>query len=150
YLIRNVIYAGDQSAEEVFFRTLLFKLFNRIETWELLTQHLGVPTWADYCFERYDAILNKARRNGNPIYSAAYMMPSGASSHFGRKHSMHLSLLQRMMKDKVPILLAETGSMARAFDLLRSYPTIGDFLAYQYVTDLNYSELTNFSEMDFV
>ena len=27
---------------------------------------------------------------------------------------------------------------------------LGDFLAYQYVTDLNYSELTSFSESDFV
>ena len=30
------------------------------------------------------------------------------------------------------------------------YPTIGDFLAYQFITDINYSELTDFSEMDFV
>jgi len=36
YLIRRVIYEGDQSEEEVFFRTLLFKIFNRIETWEIL------------------------------------------------------------------------------------------------------------------
>ena len=27
---------------------------------------------------------------------------------------------------------------------------VGDFLAYQYVTDINYSQLTNFSEMEFV
>ena len=40
--------------------------------------------------------------------------------------------------------------MLEAFTLLRSYPMIGDFLAYQYVTDLNYSTLTNFSEMEFV
>ena len=36
YLIRNVIYEGDQSASELFFRIILFKLFNKIETWELL------------------------------------------------------------------------------------------------------------------
>src|SRR5436309_114238 len=36
YLIRHVIYEGDQSPEEIFFRTLLFKFFNKIETWELL------------------------------------------------------------------------------------------------------------------
>ena len=35
YLIRHVIYKGDQSPEEVFFRILLFKFFNKIETWEL-------------------------------------------------------------------------------------------------------------------
>ena len=39
--------------------------------------------------------------------------------------------------------------MRRGFELLRSYPLIGDFLAYQLVTDLNYSELTDFSEMEF-
>jgi hypothetical protein len=40
--------------------------------------------------------------------------------------------------------------MQRAFELLKSYPSLGDFLAYQYVTDINYSELTNFNEADFV
>jgi hypothetical protein len=36
YLIRDVVYAGPQDPEEVVFRVLLFKFFNRIETWELL------------------------------------------------------------------------------------------------------------------
>ena len=38
YLIRHVIYRDDlpKSPREVFFRILLFKLFNKIETWELL------------------------------------------------------------------------------------------------------------------
>ena len=34
YLIKNVIYFGNQSPKEVFFRILLFKLFNKIETWK--------------------------------------------------------------------------------------------------------------------
>src|SRR5436190_21137646 len=41
YLIRNVIYAGDQALEEVVFRTLIFKIFNRIDTWERLRDALG-------------------------------------------------------------------------------------------------------------
>ena len=40
--------------------------------------------------------------------------------------------------------------MQDAFNILRSYPSIGSFLAYQFVTDLNYSDLTDFSEMKFV
>ena len=55
-----------------------------------------------------------------------------------------------MMDDQVALRIADSKSMLDAFTLLRSYPMIGDFLAYQYVTDLNYSNLTNFSEMDFV
>ena len=40
--------------------------------------------------------------------------------------------------------------MQHAFTLLRSYPGIGGFLAYQYATDINYSEITDFSEAEFV
>jgi hypothetical protein len=38
YVIREVIYAGVQDPEEVVFRVLLFKFFNRVETWELLCE----------------------------------------------------------------------------------------------------------------
>ena len=46
YLIRSVIYEPnlDQNPDEVFFRTILFKIFNKIETWEVLTEQLGVGT----------------------------------------------------------------------------------------------------------
>lgn len=63
---------------------------------------------------------------------------------------MHLRLLERMMKDKLPGQLLRCKTMGRAFELLREYPTIGNFLAYQFVTDLNYSPLTDFTEMEFV
>ena len=43
YLIRNVIYAGDQNPRELFLRILIFKLFNRIETWERLVAAVGRP-----------------------------------------------------------------------------------------------------------
>ncbi|MBF0306852.1 MAG: hypothetical protein HQL41_14505, partial [Alphaproteobacteria bacterium] len=39
FLISNVIEVDDpllRTPEEVFFRTMLFKLFNKIETWQLL------------------------------------------------------------------------------------------------------------------
>jgi thymidylate kinase len=151
YLIRKIIYEGDQSPEEIFFRILLFKFFNKIETWELLSKELGTITSAEYSFDHYDRILTKAISNGEPIYSAAYIMPSGGSSLTStKKHQMHLKLLEQMMRDALPLRLTDATSMGKAFDLLRSYRTIGDFLAYQYVTDLNYSPLTSFTEMEFV
>lgn len=42
------------------------------------------------------------------------------------------------------------AQLRQAFALLREYPSLGDFLAFQFAIDLNYSELTDFSEMDFV
>jgi hypothetical protein len=43
YLIRRVIYRSDlpDDPAEVAFRVLLFKFFNRTETWELLEQSIG-------------------------------------------------------------------------------------------------------------
>ncbi len=148
YLIRNVIYKGDQSPEEVFFRIMLFKLFNRVATWELLQEKLGQLCYSDFEFSRYDTVLTNALAAGKRIYSAAYIMPAGR--RYGRKHRGHLRLLEKMMVDEVWLRIVESRTMKQAFEILRSYPMIGDFLAYQFVIDINYSRLTNFSEMEFV
>lgn len=148
YLIRNVIYNGDQEPEELFFRTLLFKLFNKIETWELLGRFIGELSTRNFDTKAYDDVLTLAIQGGKRIYSAAYIMPSGGVAD--RKHRTHLNLLQRMLQDRLPTKLQDCGSMQRGFELLRSYAGIGDFLAYQFIVDLNYSTLLNFSEMEFV
>ena len=151
YLIRNVIYEGLQSRDEVFFRTLLFKMFNKIETWELLEASVGEIEYSSYSFDAYDRVLSQAQAEGRTIYSAAYIMPSaGRAFGYAQKHRNHLKLIERMMADELPWRIADSRTMRDAFGLLRSYPSIGDFLAYQFVTDLNYGEITDFSEMEFV
>ena len=153
YLIRRVIYRDDlpTSAREVVFRILLFKLFNRIETWNLLEQAFGPVTFEDYGFRHYDRVLARALEDGQRIYSAAYIMPPGRAA-FGRaaKHQNNLLLLERMIAGGLPERLRDAPTMQKAFEELREYPTVGDFLAYQFVTDVNYSEITDFSEMEFV
>ena len=151
YLIRNVIYRGDASPTEVFFRIILFKLFNKIHTWELLMDKLGEITYKNYSFNTYDTILGDAMRAGIAIYSNAYIMTSG-KSFFGylRKYQNHLRLIEYMITDGVPQKIVKAKSLKQVFELLLSYPTIGNFLAYQYAIDINYSELTHFSEMEFV
>lgn len=153
YLIRHVIYREDlpSTAEEVFFRIILFKIFNKIETWRLLENKLGNIIYTEYSFERYDEILTAAIKQDKSIYSAAYIMPSGGKGlRHTRKHHTHLKLIEKMMLDELPKKLKDAPNMHRGFDLLRAYPTIGDFLAYQFITDVNYSEITKFSEMSFV
>lgn len=151
YLIRNVIYDGEHDHRDTVFRILLFKIFNRIDTWELLVKAVGEISFSEtYSFDRFDKVLSGAMEHGKRLYSAAYIMPSGGKdSPYRRKHQMHLRLLERMMADDLPGRLHEAKNMMRGFELLREYPTIGDFLAYQYVTDINYSMVTEFRESDF-
>ena len=154
YLIRHVQYEGDQSIDEIFFRTLLFKIFNRIDTWEYLVASFGElrvksSSLKSPSLEQIDLALDNLLSKKKSIYSAAYIMPSppfGAA----RKHTNHLRLISNMMSDGVPYKVATAKTMQEVFTLLRGYPSLGDFLAFQLTIDLNYSTITNFSEMDFV
>jgi hypothetical protein len=58
-------------------------------------------------------------------------------------------LVEKMLKEGLPSQIQDCTTMRSGYDLLLSYPLIGKFLAYQYITDINYSEITNFSEEEF-
>ena len=153
YLIRHVIYQEDlpREPDEVVFRILLFKMFNRIQTWEALTSRMGAVTLADKPFARIDEILTDELRAGRRVYSAAYIMPTSRTGRRPeRKHQTHLALLQQMMRDRLADRLSDVRTMQAGFDVLRSYPGLGDFLAYQFITDINYSAVVDFSEAEFV
>jgi len=149
YLIRHVIYEGSPELEEVFFRVLLFKLFNRIGTWERLTSEVGSLSWRSFDFAHYASVLDRMLLKGERVYSAAYLMPSPSYGH-ARKHRNHLALVEHMMRDSAPSKVARAHRLADVFAVIRSYPSLGDFLAFQFSIDLNYSEVIDFSEMEFV
>lgn len=150
YLIRNVIYAGSQEPEEVFFRTLLFKVFNKTSTWELLAARLGaLPSWRSFDFDVYADALDQAMSAGQQVYSAAYIMPSPSFGN-SRKHRNHLRLLEHMMATLAPLRVARSRTLEQVYQTLLGYRSIGPFLAFQFSIDLNYSDHIDFSEMDFV
>ena len=149
-LINTVIYDGpERSAEDLIFRVLLFKLFNVEATWRLLDREVGPACWGSYSFPAYGAALSAALRAGERIYSAAYIMPPPP---FGerRKHANHLRLLEHMMASGLPGQIVSSGSLAAAYQILRGYPSLGPFLAYQFALDLGYSPLLGDGEMTFV
>lgn len=149
YLINEVAYRGSQQRDEIAFRVLLFKFFNKISTWQLLERELGQLTWDSFDLNSYNDVLSEASRAGTTLYSAAYVMPApnlGAE----RKHTNHLRLLDVMMRSGLPKRLQAATDMRTAFELLRAYPGLGSFLAFQFLIDLNYSALLEFDEMDFV
>jgi hypothetical protein len=149
YLVNHVIPGAFTNAADVFFRVILFKIFNRISTWQHLQSELGDLHTSTFDVLRYDEVLSRAVQRGDRIYTSAYIMPV---PKFGaiHKHSNHLRLVKRMLDEDLPNRIAASSTMEGAYRLLLSYSSIGNFLAYQYLTDLNYSWLTSFSEMEFV
>ena len=83
YLIREVQARPDrpQAVHEIFFRTMLFKIFNRIDTWEALEERLGAIEWRGIDLAKLDRTLEDLRSRGQKIYSAAYIMPSPLLGH---------------------------------------------------------------------
>lgn len=151
HLIRDVQYAPHrpQAPDEVFYRTMLFKFFNRIETWRAIEAALGPVTRTGAPPERVREVLDGEIAAGRRIYSAAYIMPSPPFGH-ARKHMNHLALLARMMAEGLPARLAQAPDLRSAYEAILAFPGLGPFLACQYAIDLNYSTLTDFDEASFV
>lgn len=151
YLIKKVQYDADYDFRTLFFRTLLFKIFNRIDTWEAISKSLDVHDVDHFDWTACDELLHKAIDSGTRIYSAAYIMPSGGRNpQYSRKHSMHLGLLKEMLDSDLPKKIESATGMKEAYDVILGCPTFGPFLAYQYLTDLNYCSKLDFDEMSFV
>ncbi len=153
YLIRHVIYQPTASThpEEVVFRILLFKLFNSIPAWEVLKAKFGIPSWQGFNEQVYAAELGSAWANGAKIWNAAYIQNQNYATHLPTKHERYLALVKHMMSTNVTGKLQAARSYADAFKVLQSYPLHGkSFLAMQHLTDINYSEVIDFSENDFI
>lgn len=151
YLIKNIIYQKGYNEHDTIFRILLFKTFNKIETWKKLEEELGSINFQSFDEKLYKKILNKYYEKGERLYSGAYIMASGKET-FGqeRKFMNHIMLIKYMMEDQVVNKIVHCKNLEELYMTLLSYPTIGSFLAYQYAIDINYSEIVNFDEMEFV
>lgn len=151
YLLSEVIYDRERGASDTLFRILLFKIFNRVDTWELIQRTLGEVSIQTFRADACSEVLDRAMGAGTRIYSAAYIMPSGpASIRQARKHHMHLALLQKLILTRFFDRMSVAPSLELAYLLLREVPSFGPFLAFQYAIDFNYSSHLRFSEMDFV
>lgn len=153
YLIKDVIYSErNYSEHDTLFRIILFKIFNKISTWELLEADTGNISIENFNFSKYSLILSDAKKAKESIYSGAYIMTSGKTIFgYDFKHENHLKLIERNILHAGFLEgVKNCRTLEELYYLLKELPTIGNFLAYQYAIDINYSELTSFSEMDFV
>jgi hypothetical protein len=152
YLIGEVIYGnrGRFSSEDELLRIVFFRLFSKIETWEALEERSGPLNLEDFDVETLDGRLEELRSEGRSIYTSAFILCATRAYGFERKHRNHLALLEEMFAEsRLPRQVAAASSLESLYEVLVSYPLIGPFMAYQIAIDINYSELTDFSEDEF-
>jgi len=154
YLIKNVIQASNSELNEidVLLRILVFKVFNRIETWEYLENTIGEINLKSFDVERISKVLTERIKN-QPIFSPAYMMTGSHSKYntYTSKHEKWLQMIKaELIKEKKFDKIITSKSLKNVYEILLSCSFIGEFLAYQYAIDFNYSDVINFDENSFV
>lgn len=151
YLLKNVIYNGKTyNDEDMLFRIILFKLFNKESTWELLLKEFKDITLSTFDMKEYSNVLTNAINNNIKIYNDAYISCATKAFGYDRKHDNHLALLNKMfIIDKVQDKILKCTNMEQAFNIIKSYPLIGNFMAYQLITDINYSNIVDWKEDEF-
>ena len=148
YLIREVIY-NDQNgnAEDILLRILVFRLFNKIETWQYLKERFGDIKCQTFSVRDYATAFEPRVDSGEAVFGNAYIMCPHDAFGMGRKYLNYLALIEQMIKgDRITGAISRARALKDVHRLLRSYPLIGDFLAHQLSIDINYSELVDFSE----
>jgi hypothetical protein len=111
YEIRNVIGGSPTSLEddedairEAVFRVLIFKIFNRPSTWELLNEsEVGPVSWKTFDFNKYKKVLDRAHAKGVILYNSAYqILPPMEFKDYEdcpTTSSKHLKLVALMMEE---------------------------------------------------
>ena len=151
YLLKHVIYNNKSyTSEDIIFRIIIFKMFNKPETWELLNDNLDDIKLDSFNLEVYSNILSKAKESGVILYNDAYISCANKIFGYRYKHDNHLALLHKMfIVDRLQDKIIYAKSMEEAFLAIKSYPLIGNFMAYQLITDINYSTAIDFPETSF-
>lgn len=160
WVIENIIENDDLIYEDKLLNIILFRLFNKHETLDLI----GAPIafieefHGDFDFESYRVIFEDYCD-----YDPKYSFFTGAFNTGGMKKTLQYylpenedNMCMRVMKflgHLIDINITEKILACRTqynvFDLLRSYKGIGDFLAYQIFVDFTYIPEFPFSENEF-
>ena len=152
FLIRHVAYHPEPCPpEDRLFQIVAFRTFSRIETWRSLTELLGhPPALRDLASGAFGTALDQVRQLNHRLYTGAFILCANNAYGELSKHGNHIRLFQHMfLCDSLGARLLRATSLAELYRLLRGYPLVGDFMAYQFSIDVNYSEYTDHSENDF-
>ena len=150
FLLKEVIYSKKEyGLEDTVFRILYFKIFNLPSTWVESEKHFGEVSLSTFDFQKYSEFLTNLKKS-QPIYNSAYIMCANKVYGFDHKHENNLFLLNKMFReDDLPSKLSGCKTFKESFNIIVSYPLIGNFLAYQYTSDLNYSSHFNWDDNSF-
>jgi len=152
YMIREICYAENVGSDaDRAFQIVAFRTFSKISTWNRLIELLErPPRIQDLADGSFVAALDRIKREDGGLYTGAFILCATKAFGYDQKHHNHAALFEKMfLQDAVAHRLIGANSFEGIVRTLEGYPLMGPFMAYQTAVDLNYSELTDFSENDY-
>lgn len=147
YLLENIVDNSDN--RDVFFNIVWYRFLNNPESYEAAG---GFTPVGDFCPPQIVDRL-EAWSETHSVFSPAYRV---SAHRFADSESKIENIVYGIIRDDVighldAYLsdLLHADDMAECFDALKQITAVGDFLAYELLTDLNYSFLP-YTENDFV
>jgi hypothetical protein len=151
FLVKNITSNNHYDAPDIFFRTLIFKLFNKIETWQSLESRIGDITLDNFKEDEYICVLSEMKAQQSKIYSAAYIMPSGKKEWGSSiKHENNIRMIRSLINDGMHENIWISSNLEDIYKGFLKIRSIGKFLAFQYAIDIAYSHHSMATEDQFV
>ena len=152
YMIREVA-CSHEPVEPVdrLFQIVAFRTFSKIETWRGVRAFLSrYPTLEDLESGSFTTALEHVKKVNDGLYTGAFILCANNAYGHTAKHLNHVDLFRHMfLRDALGERLLDAKSLRQVYEMLLTYPLMGNFMSYQIAIDLNYSDLINFSENDF-
>lgn len=152
YLIRQLYAEPTADKADLVFRATAMRTFSKGTTWEGLKAKLGhQPSIADLASGAFLKALDQVDVEAKgKLYTSGFILAPPTSYGQVRKHRNHNALfIDMFVKGEAGDLIVAAASLGEVYDILHSFPYMGDFMSYQTAIDINYSTATNFSENDF-
>lgn len=160
WLIEHITSNNDLSYEDKLLNCILFRLYNKHETSELISQPIHFSEYKDWDPEAYRSLFEAALvEDKHRIFFTGAFITGGLKRALkwylpkdDPKNSMEMRMLWFMkvlINDQVTRKIKCAKTQKDVFDLLCSYDGLGAFLSYQIFVDMTYIEDFPFSENEF-
>lgn len=154
WLIDNISKNTDLRYADRILNTILFRCYNKHETMELIGAPFRIdsewnPEHYRSVFEAHEVISK------TPLFTGVFYttgMRNALRKEYGEEDSAVavLKMIKSCYEDGFVDMVISAKDQQEVFDVLKSLPGIGDFLAYQMFVDLTYMDRFLFSENEFV
>lgn len=158
WLINHITSNSKVSYDDKLMNCILFRLFNKHETSELISQPIRFnKSWNPEAYrEVFEAVevrdphyifFTGAFITGGMKRALKWYLPKGTSEDSMPMRVM--KFMEHLYADRVVSKIKVCKTQKDVYDLLRGYLGIGDFLAYQMFVDMTYIAEFPFSENEF-